>query len=476
MRKAQQLPSFLWKVGITGGGANIEKGIDKTVPKTEFEEKRVWEMSCYAEAYAAKRCTPEEIAQRIRPGAVCACGTCLSEPVAITGALGRRLSGGADGGIVHHQVMSVHPSPFFDEELRGKYTAVSWFSTAYGREAFYAGQADIMPACYRDIPRLYTEAVDLDVFYAAVSPMDSHGYFSFGTTGAECRALAEKARHIYLEVNPNMPRTFGDQHIHISRVELLCENDAPLQETPPVKQDAVSRAIGGLIAQEIPDGATIQLGIGAIPAAVGLCLKEKRNLGIHTELFSDSMVELIQCGAVTNTHKTIHRGKSITTLVYGTRKSYEFVADNVGVELYPVSYVNDPNVIARHDNFMSVNACLEVDMWGQVASESIGTRHFSGTGGQADFVRGARESRGGKSFLAMPATAKGGTVSRIRATLSPGAIVTTSKNEVDYIVTEFGIARLRGSTVRQRARSLIAIAAPQFREELTFEAKKLQLL
>ena len=429
------------------------------------------------EEYHRKRRTPEEIAGLIRSGMVCACGTCLSEPVAITGALGQRLKdSGEEGCVTHHQVMSVYPSAFFEEELRGKYTAVSWFSTAYGRGAFAAGRADVMPAYYRDIPGLYVDEVDLDVFYAAVSPMDAHGYFSFGTTGAECRALAAKARHIYLEVNANMPRTFGDQHIHISRAELLCEHDAPLQEAAPVKTDPVSRAIGGLIAEEIPNGATLQLGIGAIPAAVGLCLKDKRDLGIHTELFSDSMVELIECGAVTNDRKALHRGKSVATLAYGTRKTYDFIHDNVGVEFYPVSYTNDPQIIARHDSFISVNGCLEADLWGQAASESIGARHYSGTGGQVDFVRGARESKGGRSFLAMPSTAKGGTVSRIRPVLTPGAIVTTSKNDVDYIVTEFGVAKLRGRTVRERARDLIAIAHPDFREELRFEAGKLGLL
>lgn len=429
------------------------------------------------EEYHRKRRTPEEIAEEIRPGMVCACGTCLSQPMAITEAVGRRLKEGGEGGCVtHHQVMTVHPSAFFAEELRGKYEAVSWFSTAYGRAAFEAGRADVMPACYRDIPGLYTDEVDLDVFYAAVSPMDAHGYFSFGTTGAECQALAAKARHIFLEVNARMPRTFGDQYIHISRVELLCEHDASLPETAPVKTDPVSRAIGGLIAEEIPDGATLQLGIGAIPAAVGLCLKDKRDLGIHTELFSDSMVELIECGAVTNDRKTLHRGKSVATLAYGTRKTYDFIHDNVGVEFYPVNYTNDPRIIAGHDGFISVNGCLEADLWGQAASESIGARHYSGTGGQVDFVRGARESRGGKSFLAMPSTAKGGTVSRIRAALSPGTIVTTSKNDVDYIVTEYGAAKMRGRTVRQRARTLIAIAHPAFREELTFEAGKLGLL
>ncbi len=365
---------------------------------------------------------------------------------------------------------------FFDDTLQGKYSAVSWFSTAYGRAAFEKGCADVMPVYYRDVPGQYRKFIDLDVFYATVSPMDRHGYFSFGTTAAECQALAEQAKHIFLEVNPNMPRTFGEQQIHISQVEALCETDVPLQEAAPAEIDEISRCIGGRIAEEVPNGATIQLGIGAIPAAVGLCLRDKRDLGIHTELFSDAMVELIECGAVTNQRKTLHKGKSVTTLAYGTRRVYDYLNDNTGVAFYPVDYVNDPRVIAQNDNFISVNACLEVDLWGQVAAESIGSRHFSGTGGQVDFVRGARESRGGKSFIAMPSTAKNGALSRIRPGLSSNAIVTTSKNDVDYIVTEYGAARLRGATARARAEALIGIAHPNFREELRYEAKKLHLV
>ena len=426
----------------------------------------------YLDMYMEKRCSAEEIAAQIPAGAVCACGTCLSEPVAITKALGAALKADDRCGIIHHQTMSIYPSPFFDPDLKGKYSAVSWFSTQWGRRAVESGLADVMPSYYRDGPILYRDYVDIDVFYATVSPMDEHGYFSFGTTAAECRVLSEKAKWVYLEVNPNMPRTFGDQQIHISQVALLCENDAPLQEAPAVEMDDISQTIGGLIAEEIPDEATIQLGIGSIPEAVGACLKEKRDLGIHTELFSDSMLALIECGAVTNRCKAIHRGKSVMTLAYGSKHVYDYLNNNVGVEFYPVDYVNDPKVIARHDRFISVNACLEVDFWGQVASESIGTRHFSGTGGQADFVRGARDSKGGKSFIAMPSTAKGGTVSRIQPILALGALVSTSKNDVDYIVTEYGIAQMRGRTLCQRVKNLIAIAHPDFREELTYEAKK----
>ena len=323
-------------------------------------------MGLYQEEYRRKCCTAEAIAERIESGAVCASGTCLSV-FHYAGTGGGLAEWDADGDRTSsdHVGFSI---AFFDDTLQGKYSAVSWFSTAYGRAAFEKGCADVMPVYYRDVPGQYRKFIDLDVFYATVSPMDRHGYFSFGTTAAECQALAEQAKHIFLEVNPNMPRTFGEQQIHISQVEALCETDVPLQEAAPAEIDEISRCIGGRIAEEVPNGATIQLGIGAIPAAVGLCLRDKRDLGIHTELFSDAMVELIECGAVTNQRKTLHKGKSVTTLAYGTRRVYDYLNDNTGVAFYPVDYVNDPRVIAQNDNFISVNACLEVDLWGQVAA------------------------------------------------------------------------------------------------------------
>lgn len=245
---------------------------------------------------------------------------------------------------------------------------------------------------------------------------------------------------------------------------------------PPAEIDTVSRTIGGLIAQEVRDGATLQLGIGAIPEAVGLALRDKHDLGIHTELFTDSMVELIECGAVTNEKKPIHTGRTVATLAFGSRRLYDYIDDNPAFEMLPVTYVNDPAVIARHPNFISVNSALEVDFYGQVCAESIGTRHISGSGGQLDYVRGAVMSEGGKSFIAFPSTAENGAVSRIRAALTAGASITTGKNDVDYIATEYGLARLRGKTLSQRTRALIAIAHPRFRDELTFAAKKQNIL
>ena len=252
----------------------------------------------------------------------------------------------------------------------------------------------------------------------------------------------------------------------------IVENTHDMPVLPPTKIDETSKIIGGYIAEQIPDGACIQLGIGAIPDAVGAALKEKHDLGIHTEMFTDSMVELIECGAVNNSKKQIHRYQSVTTFAYGSQRIYDYIDDNPGIAFLPVDYVNDPAVICRNDNVISVNAALEVDLWGQVCAESVGTRHVSGSGGQVDYVRGACQSKGGKSFIAFSSTAKNDTINKIKPVLTPGAIVTTSKNDVDYIVTEYGVAHMRGESLASRAKQLIAIAHPNFRDELRFEAKK----
>ena len=302
--------------------------------------------------------------------------------------------------------------------------------------------------------------------------MDKHGYFSLGNNASYAQAMIDKAKRIYVEVNDKQPRAVCGAQLHISQVDAIVENSFPLPVLPPVTLDEVSVTIGNLIAEQIPDGACIQLGIGAIPDATGMALKSKHDLGIHTEMFTDSMVELIQCGAVNNSKKQIHRGKSVTTFAYGSQRIYDYIDDNPAIELLPVEYVNNPEVICKNDNMISINAALEVDLWGQVCAESVGTKHMSGSGGQIDYVRGACQSKGGKSFIAFTSTAKGGTISKIKPILTPGAVCTTSKNDVDYIVTEYGIAHLRGKSLGERARQLIAIAHPDFRDELRFEAKK----
>lgn len=426
----------------------------------------------YASMYAAKTTSAGELVGMLRRGWNIWVDIALAQPGNIMKAMEERAKQGELSGITIHNMLEVYPAPWYREDLKEQLRGVSWFSGGNARSAVNGGYADLMPGYYRDIPSLLRENRQIDCVCVAVSPMDRHGYFSMGPTSSASEGILTRAKHIFLEVNRQMPRSLSAPVVHISQVTALCESDYPLPVVPPVRLDEVSRTIGAYIAEEIPDEATIQLGIGAIPDAVGLALKTKHNLGIHTELFGDSMMELIECGAVTNAKKPIHTGRSVTTFAYGSKRVYDYIDDNRAIEVLSVDYVNDPKIIALHPKFISVNAAVEADFFGQVCAESLGTRHLSGTGGQVDYVRGAVESPGGKSFIAFPSTAQNGTVSRIRPVLTPGAIVTTGKNDVDYIVTEYGVAKLRGKTLSERAAVLIRIAHPRFRGELTYEAKQ----
>lgn len=426
--------------------------------------------------YREKRRTPEEIAQMIESGTVCASPTCMAQPVAIPRAIAARAAKGELTGVTHHSIIAIDPAPFVDPELHGKYDYVSWFTQSAARKSVQGGYSDYMPCHYSEEIALWDRRGGPDVVYAVVAPMDRHGYFSFGLVASECVELAKRAHYVFLEVNRNMPRVLGSNIIHISQATAVCEYDAPISTLPVAPALEKDIKIGQMIAEEIPDGAVIQFGIGGVPSAVGACLKDKKHLGIHTELFTDSMVDLIEQGVVTNLEKTIHTGKSIAAFAWGTQRMYDFLDDNISIELHPVSYVNNPYVIGQMKNFISINSCLEVDLLGQVCAESIGSVHFSGSGGQADFVRGCNLSPGGKSFIAMASTAKNDTVSKIKPILTPGAAVTTGKNDVDCIVTEYGIARLRGKTAGERAKALIEIAHPAFREELRREARKMFLM
>lgn len=434
-------------------------------------------MTDYKKLYSEKLTTAEELAGRVESGWLIGMDASAAQTPAIMSALAERARRDELSGVKVQSLLDVYPLEFYaDKELFGKITGYSWFSGAGARAAINGGWADFIPAYYRDIPKYIRAKYDYDAFCVAVSPMDKHGYFSLATTSSYCVAMLEKTRRIFLEVNAFQPRAVCGTQIHISQVDGLIECDHELPVQPSPKLDEVSITIGNLIAEQIPDGACIQLGIGAIPDATGMALKTKRDLGIHTELFTDSMVELIECGAVNNSKKQIHRYQSVTTFAFGSKRIYDYIDDNPAIAIMPVDYVNDPEVICKNDNMISINAALEVDLWGQVCAESVGTKHMSGSGGQIDYVRGACQSRGGKSFIAFSSTAKGGTISKIKSILTPGAVVTTSKNDVDYIVTEYGLAHLRGESLASRARQLIAIAHPDFRDELSFEAKKRGIL
>ena len=434
-------------------------------------------MADYNAMYQAKLGSAREVAALVQSGWVLGSDAGAAQPDGILMALSDLAREGGLENVKVHTMLDSYPYPFYaDNSLFGKVQGVSWFSSGGARKAVNGGWGDLIPAYYRDMPGAILRNYDYDVYVASVSPMDSHGYFSLATTASFSEAMIAKAKRIFVEVNAKQPRCLCGTQIHVSQVAAIVENTHDLPVLPPVVIDDVSRTIGNLIAEQIPNGACIQLGIGAIPDATGSALKTKHDLGIHTEMFTDSMVELLECGAVNNSKKQIHRGKTVTTFAFGSQRIYDFMNDNPAFEVLPVDYVNDPNVICQNDNMISINAALEVDLFGQVCAESVGTKHMSGTGGQVDYVRGACQSRGGKSFIAFSSTAKGGTISKIKNILTPGAIVTTSKNDVDYIVTEYGIAHLRGETLSSRARQLIAIAHPDFRDELTFEAKKRGML
>lgn len=430
-------------------------------------------MTDYQKMYQEKLTTPEQLAQQVQSGWLLGMDTATSQTPAIMTAIAEHIRNSDITGVKVQALLDAYPFEFYtDPTLAGKMTGYSWFSSSAARKAVNAGYADIIPAYYRDFPTRIRTEYDYDAVCVEVAPMDRHGYFSLALNGSYIDAMLDKTKRIFLEVNDRQPRGLCGSLIHISQVDAIVEYNHDLPVLPPVQLDEVSKTIGGLIAERIPDGACLQLGIGAIPDATGMALKSKHDLGIHTEMFTDSMVELIECGAVNNSKKQIHRGKTVTTFAFGSQRIYDYIDDNPAVEILPVEYVNDPDVICQNDNMISINAAVEVDLFGQVCAESVGTKHMSGSGGQIDYVRGACQSRGGKSFIAFTSTAKGGTISKIKPILTPGAVVTTSKNDVDYIVTEYGVAHLRGRSLGERARQLIAIAHPDFRDELTFEAKK----
>ncbi len=427
----------------------------------------------YTSLYQEKLTTASEAASRIKDGWKIGMDAGIGQAPGFVEALTERAQKGEVAGLEAHMMLDVYPYAFFaDNALDGKINGVSWFSGSGLRKAVNGGYSDVVPAYYRDVPGRIRDRYDFDAAVFSVSPMDSHGYFSLGCVSSYSEALMDKAGRIFVEVNRFQPRAVCGTQIHISQVEAVMENHHELPILPPTKLDETSMRIGSLIAEQIHDGSCIQLGIGAIPDAVGMALKTKHDLGIHTEMFTDSMVELIECGAVNNSKKQIHRFQSITTFAFGSQRIYDFVNDNPGIAVMPVDYVNDPAVICRNDNMISINSALEVDLFGQVCAESVGTKHMSGTGGQVDYVRGACQSKGGKSFIAFSSTTKNNTISKIKSVLTPGAVVTTSKNDVDYIVTEYGIAHMRGESLASRARQLISIAHPDFRDELTFEARK----
>lgn len=334
------------------------------------------------------------------------------------------------------------------------------------RNTIKAGHGDFVPCYFSRIPYQFDTTLPPDVALINVSPPDAHGWCSFGVSVDYTKRSAEVAKLVIAQVNRHMPRTLGNSFIHVSDMDVIVEHDAPLIELPEPKITEVEKAIGKYCASLIQDGDCLQLGIGAIPDAVLLFLKDKRDLGIHSEMFSTGVVELFEAGVINNKRKTLHKDKMVATFLMGTQRLYDFIDNNPCVEMHPVTYVNDPVVASQNDNLVSINSCVQVDLMGQVCSEMVGKTQISAVGGQVDFVRAAAMSKGGRSIIAMPSTAIGGKVSKIVPVLDEGACVTTSRHDVEYVITEYGIADLKYRTVRDRARQLIHIAHPKFRPEL----------
>lgn len=335
------------------------------------------------------------------------------------------------------------------------------------REAVAAGRAEYTPMFFSDTPRFFSDGTfPLDVTVLTVSPPDKHGFCSCGTAVCATKPGALASKIVIADVNDQMPRTLGDAFLHVSQFTHIIETSRPLPELQPAVLTDVERTIGAYCAGLVEDGSTLQVGIGSLPDAVLLNLKDKKDLGIHSEMFSDGVVELVEEGVITGARKSLHPGKIVVGFLMGTRRLYDFVDDNPMIQMMTIDYVNSPLVIARNKKMVSINSCLQVDFCGQVNAESIGTLQYSGIGGQVDFIRGAGMSEGGKAILAMPSTAGKGKFSRIVATLDPGATVTTSRTDVHYVVTEYGVVNLRGKSLRQRAKELIGIAHPDFREDL----------
>jgi 4-hydroxybutyrate CoA-transferase len=363
------------------------------------------------------------------------------------------------------------PAPFVDPRVEGRVRSVSFFAGGPVREALAAGRADFIPVFLSDIPGLFRSGVmPLDAALVQVSPPDRHGICSLGTSVDAARAAVDCAPLVIAEINERMPRTHGATTLPLERITAFIHTDRPLHEHPPETATPETARIGEIIAGLIEDGSTLQTGIGAIPNAVLERLTGRHELGVHTEMFSDGLVPLIEGGIVTNRHKAIHPGRTITSFINGTRRLYDFVDDNPLVEFHPCDRTNDTNLLRKLDRLVAVNSALQVDLTGQVCADSIGHRIFSGIGGQMDFLRGAALSRGGKPILAFPSTAKNGTLSRIVWELTPGAGVVTSRGHVQWVVTEYGAVNLHGLSLRRRAEALIGLAHPDFRAELRRQA------
>ncbi len=425
--------------------------------------------------YLQKRMSAADAVRQVHNGDFIIVPTAASEPPTLLAALSEQRRDFLDVKIA--QILAIRKYGYFDPETAHHIRHVAFFFGGASRAGGQAGWVDFIPAYFSEMPaQIERGQIPADVVFAMASPMDAHGYFSLSLGADYTMAAIARARAVVLEVNPNVPFAYGNCHVHISQVTALVESSEPVFEVALPKIGPVQQAIGKYVADMIDDGSTLQIGYGGIPDAVVMQLTEKRDLGIHTEMIGDGILSLVECGAVTNKRKNYLPGKMIATFALGSAKLYRFLDRNPALEIHPVDFTNDPYLAGKNDNMVAINATLQIDLLGQCGSESLGFAPYSGTGGQSDFVRAANRSKGGKAFIVLPSTAKNDGISRIVPTLSAGTHVSTSKNDINYVVTEFGVAQLRGKSAKQRAQELIGIAHPDFRSELNEQARRMNLL
>ncbi len=429
----------------------------------------------FEEQYKSKRASAHDAVKLVKDNEtiVVPCGA--AEPPALLTALGDRRR--EFHGVKVAQIVPIQKFDYYDPETADHVRHFAYFYGAPSRPGGQGGWVDYMPNYFSEIPDMINQGLTpTEVVFTLAAPMDKHGYFALSLGTDYTMAALKRARVIVLEVNPNVPFTYGDCHIHISDVTAVVEDERPVISVGLPKIGPVQEAIAKHVAEMIPDGSTLQIGYGSIPDAVVMQLGEKKDLGIHTEMVGDGIMSMVEAGVVTNRKKNYLPGKMVATFALGSKKLYDFMDRNPMLEMHPVNYTNDPYLAGLNDNLITINGSMEVDFIGQCGSETRGYLPFSGTGGQTDFVRAGNRSKGGKSFIVLPATAKDDTISRITPVLSPGTHVSTSKNDVNYVVTEYGVAQLRGRSAKQRVKALIAIAHPKFRDQLTEEAKKMKML
>lgn len=424
----------------------------------------------WKELYQERLTSAEEALKHIPDSGRVVTGHAVGEPAYLMTVMAENKEWFHDVEVCH--MVSLGKDEYCQEGMEGHFHHNALFVGANTKKAVNDGRGDYTPCFFYEIPRLFESELPVDVALIMVTPPDENGKVSLGVSVDYTKGAAKNAKIVIAQVNDQMPYTYGDSFMDVSEIDYFVEHSASLPELKPAVLGDVEKAIGANCASLIKDGDTLQLGIGAIPDAVLLCLKDKKNLGIHSEMFSDGVVELVEAGVVNGSAKQLLPGKMVANFLMGTKRLYDFVDHNKDVAMYPADYTNDPVVVSKNDHIICINSCVQVDLMGQACSESVGLKQISGVGGQVDFVRGASMAPHGISILAFPSTAAHGKISKIVPFLDEGAAVTTSRNDIDYVITEYGIAPLKGKTLRQRAKLLISIAHPDFRPGLIEEFEK----